>query len=217
MKHFLEEGAVPFEDAGTVTIRIGDLQNGGDAEAAAQSLWERYFDELVRLARARIQRKWGARRGAADEQDAALDALNSVILRLKRGQFPELKDRDDLWRLLVVITKRKVDKQVRAEMADKRGGGKVVSGEALPDHIDLRPSPEFAASMAEEVDRLIKMLPSETLRTIAKLKLEGLTDKEVAEKIGCTRETVSRKLKLIRKYWAKEIEDEDHTTHPTPG
>ena len=153
----------------------------------------------------------------ADGEDAALDAFKSLWLGLQRGRYPDLANRDDLWRLLAVITQRKVADQIRAKMTKKRGSGRVGGGEELLDCVDSEPSPEFVAMMAEEGDRLIKMLPSETLRMIAKLKLEELTDKEVAEKIGCTRETVSRKLKLIRKEWAKEIEDKGHTTHLSPG
>src|SRR4051794_19314501 len=97
-----EEGAMePSEGAGTVTIWIGDLKAGG--EVAAQPLWERYFDRLVREARKVLRH----RRAAKDEEDAALSAFNSFYEGIKRGRFPRLSDRDDLWRLLVVITRRK--------------------------------------------------------------------------------------------------------------
>jgi ECF sigma factor len=38
---------------GSVTRWIGDLKSGGDS--AAQHLWERYFERLVRLARKQLQ------------------------------------------------------------------------------------------------------------------------------------------------------------------
>jgi RNA polymerase sigma factor (sigma-70 family) len=207
---------MPSEGAGTVTLCIGNLKDAGSGGAAAQLLWERYFDQLVKLADARI-RRLGAREAVADGEDAAVDAFHSLCLGLKRGRYPRLQDRDDLWRLLVVITRRKVGDQIRAEMAQRRGAGKVVAGEALPDSIDPEPSPEFAAALADEADRLVRMLDSETLRTIARLKLEGLTDGEVAEKVGCTRETVSRKFALIRKKWVGEVEGGAHTWPPPRG
>ncbi len=88
-------------DQGSVSRWLGDLK-AGDA-AAAQPLWERYFARLVGLARAKLR---GARRGgaAADEEDAALSAFNSFCAGVACGRFPQLADRDDLWRLLVVIT-----------------------------------------------------------------------------------------------------------------
>ena len=110
---------------GSVTLWIGDLKNGGDS--AAQHLWDRYFDRLVSLAHKKIQAKHGGQ-AVADGEDAALDAFNSFCKRAALGQFPLLHDRDDLWRLLVVITIRKVAKQVRYERALIRGGGLKVNG-----------------------------------------------------------------------------------------
>ena len=91
--------------------------------AAAQVLWERYFDHLVRLARRRlaISRRTGA---DADEEDAALSAFDSFCAGLAGGRFPRLEDRDDLWGLLVVITARKASAQADRRRAFKRGGNR---------------------------------------------------------------------------------------------
>src|SRR5690349_4606330 len=91
----------------SVTRWIGSLK-AGDADAA-QRLWERYFGALVRLAYARLR---GAPRAAADEEDAALSAFDSFCRGAARGRYPRLDDRDDLWRLLVVITERKALDQI---------------------------------------------------------------------------------------------------------
>jgi hypothetical protein len=74
---------------------------GGDL-AAAQGLWERYFARMVDLARTRLRASRG-RDAGSDEEDAALSAFDSLCAGLARGKFPQLADRDDLWRLLVVI------------------------------------------------------------------------------------------------------------------
>jgi hypothetical protein len=63
-------------DDGSVTRWIGDLRAGGDS--AAQHLWERYFDRLVHLARARLR---SARRTDASEDDAALSGLRILGTR----------------------------------------------------------------------------------------------------------------------------------------
>src|SRR3954471_23803599 len=102
------------EADGPVTLCIGDLEAGGDG--AAQFLWERYFDRLVHLARARLRSS--PRRGAAqDEEDAALSAFDSFCRGVAAGRYPRLDDRDDLWQLLVVITRRKVLDQQQHERA----------------------------------------------------------------------------------------------------
>src|SRR5437868_11257802 len=61
---------------GSIT-RCIDLLKRGD-RAAAQPLWDRYFQRLVELARARLR---VAPRRLADEEDVALSA-ESALLRL---------------------------------------------------------------------------------------------------------------------------------------
>jgi len=70
------------------------------------------------------------------------------------------------------------------------------------------PTPEFAAEMVEAVDRLFKQLDDDELREIALHKLEGYTNEEIANKIGCVLSTIKRRLRLIRKTWQREIANE---------
>ena len=196
---------------GSVTHWLGALK-GGDA-AAAQRLWERYFDRLVRLARAKL----GAMpRGAADEEDVALSAFHSFCQGAARGRFPRLDDRDNLWRLLVTITARKALDQVRRQARQKRGGGRVLVGSAqaggeddtdgagLDQVVGQEPTPQFAAMVADECRRLLAALDDETLRQVALLRMEGYSDEEIAARVDCSLRTVSRKLALIRKAWLRE-------------
>ena len=82
---------------GSVTYWIERLKAG--EPAAAQQLWEGYFDRLVRLARARLA---AAPRRAADEEDAALSAFDSFCRGAEQGRFPQLrlcagKGQSSLW------------------------------------------------------------------------------------------------------------------------
>ena len=86
----------------SVTLLIGMLKEGN--RDAAQRLWEKYFQRLVGLARARLAR---ASSPVADAEDVALSAFDSFYRRAERGEFPTLEDRDDLWQLLFVLTVRK--------------------------------------------------------------------------------------------------------------
>src|SRR5207237_3816674 len=104
---------------GSVTAWFESLK-AGDADAA-QKLWRRYFEALVRLARNRLR---GAPKGVADEEDAALSAFDSFVRGAACGRYPRLDDRDDLWRLLVVITERKALDQAQREPRQTRGGGR---------------------------------------------------------------------------------------------
>ncbi len=146
-----------------------------------------------------------------DEEDAALSAFDSLCSGLARGQYPQLSDRDDLWRLLVVITSRKVLIQARRQLRQKRGGGNVrpatdLAGDGEEDEDELlvrvvstEPTPEFAAMVAEEYRRLLECLGNDALRQVAILRMEGATGDEIAAKLGCARRTVVRQLTLIRR------------------
>src|SRR6516165_5615074 len=167
------------EPDGSVTRWIGDLVAGADPDAAAQKLWERYFDRLVHLARDRLR---AGHRGPADAEDAALSAFDSFCRGAAGGRFPRLDDRDDLWSLLVTITVRKAADQLRRERRQKRGGGRVrgeqelgrahAESGGLDEVVGREPTPELAAMVAEQYLRLLERLADETLRRIAAWKLE---------------------------------------------
>lgn len=192
---------------GSVTRWITALKGGQGS--AAQPLWERYFDRLVRLARAKLEQ--GRRTGAdEDEEDAALSAFGSFCAGVAHGKFPQLGDRDDLWRLLVVLTLRKAQAQARRRRRRKRGGDLPGLGRAPDDQAALEravgsdPTPEFAALVAEEFRRLLDALGDENLRQVALRRMEGYTNDEIAAHLGCARRTVARRLVLIRRTWGAE-------------
>lgn len=198
---------MPRDARGSVTQWIGALK-AGDHDAA-QKLWERYFERLVRLAGARL-RATGRTGADQDGEDAALSAFDSFCAGVASGRFPRLGDRDDLWPLLAVIATRKALDQVERQGRQKRGGGQVLGESALeagsgPAGLDQfvgpEPPPEVAAMVAEEFQRLLDALGDETLRRIALGRLEGFTNDEIAAQLGCTRRTVVNKLKLIRTTW----------------
>jgi DNA-directed RNA polymerase specialized sigma24 family protein len=196
---------------GSVTHWIHQLKSGDPA--AAERLWARYFERLVELARVQLR---GAPRRAADEEDVALSAFDSFFRCMGHGRFAELADRESLWRLLVTITLRKARDLRRQACQQKRGGGKVLGESELLDTVDCaaaglehvvgrEPSPEFAVQVAEECRWLLSRLGDATLQSLALLKMEGYTNAEVAARLGCGLRSVERKLRLIRKIWAKEL------------
>ncbi|HWE38618.1 MAG TPA: ECF-type sigma factor [Isosphaeraceae bacterium] len=192
---------------GSVTRWLGDLKTGGDA--GAQQLWERYFDRLVRLARDALRSR--GRDAAEDEEDAALSAFDSFCRGAALGRFPRIAGRDDLWRLLVVITVRKAIDQAARRRAAKRGGGRrrteadLARGDIgdVETPLDLlaggEPDPEMAAMVAEEYLRLRQALGDDSLRRVLDLRLEGRGRAEIAANLGCTERTVTRKLDVIRR------------------
>jgi DNA-directed RNA polymerase specialized sigma24 family protein len=166
----------------------------GDHDAARR-LWDRYFARLEDLARQRLK---GMARGEADEEDLALSAFASFCRAAAGGRFPELADGNHLWALLVGITRRKACDYWRRVA---RGAS---PSQELGDVLAREPTPELAATMADECQRLLRSLGEASLRRVALLKLEGYTDQEIAEQLDCGLRTVERKLQRIRRIWEKE-------------
>jgi RNA polymerase sigma factor (sigma-70 family) len=203
---------MPEPSSGSVTCWLR-LLPGGD-HGAAQQLWERYFQQLVGLARRRLE---GTPRRAADEEDVALSAFDSFCRGAAQGRFPQLQDRDDLWQVLMMVTARKAIDLVQHERRHKRGGGRVLDeaayggptdttsdGAGLDQVVGREPTPAFAAQAAEECQRLLAGLADDQLRAIALLKLEGYGTEEIAARLGCAVRTVRRRLRLIRATWGHE-------------
>ena len=74
---------------------IDEVKQGNSS--AAERIWAQCFPQLVLFARDRLR---GLPRRAADEEDVALSAMDSFFRAAERGRFPDLADRDGLWRLL---------------------------------------------------------------------------------------------------------------------
>jgi DNA-directed RNA polymerase specialized sigma24 family protein len=131
---------------------------------------------------------------------------------VERGQFPQLNDSDDLWRILVVITARKAIAQRKRHLSKKRGAG-AIRGESVfePTNPEMEggigqvlgesPTPEFQAMMTEQCEQMLALLSETRLRDVALLKLEGHSNDEIADRLGSSTRNVSRLLRQIRAKW----------------
>lgn len=198
-------------DADDVTQWLTQAQRG-DADAQAR-VWEKYFGRLVEFAGRRLS---PTARRVTDGDDVAASALLSFYSGLAAGRFA-LADRGELWRLLLTMTSRKVVSAARKEGSQKRGGGvrrgesaflstgaSLDSTDGISGIADDAPTPDMEAMVAENCQRLLAMLPDDSLRRVAVLRLEGHTCEEIAEKLGVVTRTVTRKLDLIRTAWQAE-------------
>ncbi len=183
----------------------------GDDVAIAQ-LWQRYFERLVRLARGKLPVHC---RRAFDEEDVAISAFQSFCERAAHGQFPQLSDRNDLWRLLFSLTVRKAVVTMRHQTRLKRGGGRVLGESGIEgdnraaggivECFGREPSPQDVVVFTDDLEKRLGQLKDTTLRTIAVRKLEGYGVPEIAAELGASTRTVERKLRLIRAIWEEEL------------
>ncbi len=198
----------------SVTMWIEGLKQGDD-EAASQ-LWSRYFEQLVRLAR---QKLGHTSRRVADEEDIALSVFRNLCDGAEAGRFDRLTDRDDLWALLITVTKHKAVDLIRYNTREKRLDGEIRGesvflnrgddGEAFGiDHITgAEPTPEFLVTLQSQHERLLSLLRDDSLRNVALWRMEGFSNEDIAQKLDISVRSVERKLRLIRESWSAELNE----------
>ena len=193
----------------SVTQMIHQLRSDDPRERdeAARLVWEHYFRDLLALA----QRHLGWRiRQKVDAEDLLQSVYASVCRRQQRGDF-ELYDRDDFWRLLVTVTLNKARNAAKWHHAGQtrrrpRGRPRLrprasPAREAGLPLAAAGPTPDEAVALAEELEQRIRSLADPLLMQVALKKLEGLTNREIAEELDYTERTIERKLEIIRKKW----------------
>jgi RNA polymerase sigma factor (sigma-70 family) len=194
-----------MSEPSSITQWFVDLKQG-DENAAAQ-LWARYFERMIEAA----QRKLGrCNHGAADAEDVALNAFNSLCRGSAAERFTQVRNRRDLWSLLLTLTVQESIDLLRREARQRRGGGKVRQDLEFPNAEQAQllekilcqsPPPEFHALLEEEHAQFLTRLRDDTLRAIVEWKLEGHTNAHIAELLGVSIPTVRRKLRLIHLTW----------------
>lgn len=183
----------------TVSDWLGALKTG-DSSAAAE-LWGRIEPRLLSLARRRLGT---APRATYDEEDLANSVLNAFCQGARAGRFERMQSRDDLWRLLSTILSRKASNRRRYHGAREECGesrlGPLVAGAGLDLMADLREE-EWVETLSVECEELVARLEPK-LRTVALMKLEGLSNEEIAQRIGRAPRSVTRYIELIRANWS---------------
>jgi DNA-directed RNA polymerase specialized sigma24 family protein len=201
---------MPDTNQDSITVWFAQLREGDPA--AAVKLWDRFFARLVVVA---SQQMATANRRVADEEDIATGVMVALCRCAGRGQLPAIDNRDDLWQQLLRWTKHDVIDHVRASTAAKRGSNRVRGDSVFPKHdgmddiqgglaafADRTATPDLLVEMDEQLNLLLDRLPDALLRQLALMKMEGYSNDEIASELAVSSRTVSRKLNLIRSYWA---------------
>jgi DNA-directed RNA polymerase specialized sigma24 family protein len=186
---------------------LHDRVAAGDREAVGAVL-DPLLPRLVKLADRLL---WGQPSGDADAQDAAQSAIRTYLRRTGEGQFKNVDHAEELFRLLATITCRKALKQVRRR-------GKVIDESSLqqsPAAGAARPTMAQLAPVVPEqefdliCEEWFRLLPDDSLRSVALMTLHGYSQQEIARAHGFTPRNVRYKLDKIRRIWAKTLGVED--------
>jgi hypothetical protein len=187
----------------SVTRDLEDLRAG--RRSAAARIVGRYWERVCGLVRPRV-RWYGRPAVSADEEDIANAALNSVVMRLRQGKDPGIRDRSSLWRMLAHVAVRKAGRVVeRWRLHPAARPLSAADSMAAPAR-----SPGSQAASAEEKERLIAALrayrpprsespSSEELIRLVHLLAEGRDIPEIAGRLDVARCTVYRWIDLVRK------------------
>lgn len=73
--------------------------------------------------------------------------------------------------------------------------------------VGQEPTPEFAAIVTEDFQRLLDTLGDDELREIALYKLEGYTNHKISAKVERSLPTIERRFRLIRHKWQENWND----------
>jgi RNA polymerase sigma factor (sigma-70 family) len=187
-----------------------------ERDAAAQAIWQRYSDQLLRVAAATL---FDGVRAREDEQDVVQDAFASFCQRQQRGDY-QLDGRNGLLSLLVTITARKacnINHHHQAQGRDYRQEQRVHAAEPsdsvsswLLEQIDsAQASPQMAAIFREEFTRHLAMLSDEVRRAVVLCWVEGQTRKQAAQEMKSSVRTIARCLEIARETWRRRHEMAD--------
>jgi DNA-directed RNA polymerase specialized sigma24 family protein len=190
--------------AGSVTILIQEMW-AGDRDVS-QEIFDLFFQRLAMLG----DRILDAReRRTVDGEDLASTVLCALFDDVRKGKVPEIKTRNDLWRMLKKRIEQRAKNVYRDQTRQKRGGGRV-RGESVFFTTDgdwdvngignvEDKSVEVGNILLQEV---LEELGDAKLQSIAKLLLEGYSVSEIADNKLVdgvnSRRSVSCKVRIIR-------------------
>lgn len=185
------------DDDGSVTIWLRKLQVG-DA-AAIDPIYQRYARQLGEYVQKRLRH---TPLGVVDHEDVVSSVFRILVDKSTSGRLPSLSSREDLLPLLLSIAGKRTIDYIRHE---KRKRGKVSEAEFQEVLLSPEDAPDALAVAYDEVHLLMEKLSEEPLKRIAALKLEDKSIGDIAEALGVSTKTISRKLKLIREIWMASI------------
>jgi RNA polymerase sigma-70 factor (ECF subfamily) len=196
---FLKGGRFAMSASDSFTDIMARLR-GGD-QGAAREIFQRFVDQLVRLAHRQFD---AVMRRKVDAEDVVQSAYKSFFLRYGDGKM-EIQNWGNLWGMLTVITLRKCFDRVeyhRAALRDVRREASAQSDttESLPwwEAVARDPTPEEAAMLAETVEQLLRGLEIDE-RPVLEMSLQGYSSSEISQQTGVGERTVRRMRERIRK------------------
>lgn len=181
---------------------IMDRIRQGDAEAAEELL--RQYEPLVRrqvrmrMSDTRLTRLY-------DSVDYSQSVFASFFFRAVDGQF-EIREPQDLLRLLVTMTKNKIADSARRQLSDKRDGARSdVDSQVFHAVPGTDSTPSQLVSFRELLEQARQSMTADEC-AIAELRRDGLSWDEVAQRLGGTAQSRRMQFSLALERIVQELD-----------
>ncbi len=189
---------------GSVSGWISKMREG-DADAICK-LVSRYFGKLAQFAEAKVRR---GIRIIDDGEDIALSVLQTIIRNSAKGKLPKLQDRDDLWFLMIVIAQHIVIDRKRIAIKQEQRTAPIHTmtdlletyNVNLEEFLTQDDSQERLMEIVDCWEELLRSLADDFDRETARLKMQGHSNREIANMLGTIPKKIDRKVKKIARRW----------------
>ena len=178
----------------------------GDEDAATQ-LFERYHGKLLPLVASHLNEKLKPR---LDADELVQSIFKSAFRVTRQGQI-QFNDDTGFWKWLVTVALNKVFKRIDRETAAKRDPEREISSQPnrdahLADCLSQRPTTMQVVEVADLLETILQRL-NDAQKRILLLKLEGCTQKDIAEKLKLSEKSVQRRAKELREVATEIVGD----------
>ncbi|MEM6469266.1 MAG: ECF-type sigma factor [Planctomycetota bacterium] len=195
------------------TGQLDALVNGGQAWAILARLTRNKAIDSVRYDNAQCRGGEGGRKRSGGEpaQESSTDSVVNASNQSTSGS-PASRQPSPRAKSRLGIEDDPAD-SITSSRGDSLTGRDLFRGVRRREEVPLeavrdrsqRSGEELVASN-EVIEYFLEQLSEATLRGIVSLKMDGFTNEEIAEKLGCATRTVERKLNLIRRLWIPILE-----------
>ena len=214
------DASQPTRDAETDEL-LRTLQQPNQRTAEFR-LFDQYYPKVLDVARASVR---SSDRRVFDEEDIANEAFSEFYAGLADGRFSSLRGAEELWAMLICITRRRAIDMLRHVSAARRRPEQL-RGESLfafNSIQDVRTdqgvgksekiSDIAAVESDEEVAHFLEFLEAYDsegfLAPVARLRLDDRTNSQIAEELGRSLRAVERAMQKIRNLWQQHSERND--------
>lgn len=203
----MSDSSAPAHSSGDIASVLARIQAGD--EEAARELLSRYEAEVRLVVRRQLPRLLRSR---FDSLDFLQSVWGDFFQKVRNGPA-EFQDERHLVGFLARAAKNKVIDEYRRAASQKgdmhREEPLWADGERPREVAAAGATPSQVAEAHEVFDRLLVMVPSDR-RTILELKAEGLSSREIGDRLGMSERTVQRVLEDLRRRVVQNGIDAEH-------